>query len=651
MRIRIFGAMLTLNNISFEFGGRYLYKNATWQINPGEKIGLVGLNGTGKSTLLRIINGEYALESGEVSKIKNLSIGFLNQDLLSYTSHETILDVALQAFSETIQLDKEIHELLEKMEHDHSEEILHELHDKQVLFEAADGYNLRPKAEALLEGLGFKTEDLSRPLNQFSGGWRMRVMLAKMMLQNPDLLLLDEPTNHLDLPSIEWIESYLRSYPGTVVIVSHDRYFLDNIITKTAEIAQQKISVYNGNYTFYLEEKSGRDEIQRSQFKNQQQYIKEQEKLIDRFRAKASKAKMAQSRIKKLDKLEKIDDVESDGPEISIRFQIEKQPGKVLSHVHIQDKSYGDLNILKNTEVKISRGDKIALIGANGRGKSTLLRVINGSEPFEGKSEPTHNVMTSFYAQHQLESLGLNNDLITELIHFAPDKKEVELRAVLGAFLFSGDDVFKKIKVLSGGEKSRVALAKTILSKANFLILDEPTNHLDMQSVGILIQVLQEFEGTFIIVSHDRYFLSQVANKIWWIENQHVKEYPGPYDEYEYSQQQRKENEKAGLKTQRQKEIQEKKKSKEELPVKGVDEEQKKLKKKLNHRFKQLEEELAAARTEKELLETRLSEPSTYADQDKFKKALESFNLQEAKVKKIISEWENVFEQLSLLED
>jgi ATP-binding cassette subfamily F protein 3 len=643
--------MLTVNNISFEFGGRYLYKNATWQINPGEKIGLVGLNGTGKSTLLRIINGEYQTESGEISKIKNLSIGFLNQDLLSYISDESILDVAMQAFEETLKIEKEIHELLEKMEHDHSEEILHSLHDKQVLFDAADGYNLKPKAEALLEGLGFSTDDLSKPLNQFSGGWRMRVMLAKMMLQNPDLLLLDEPTNHLDLPSIKWIETYLKDYRGTVIIVSHDRYFLDNVVTKTAEIAQQKITVYNGNYTFYLNEKSGREELQRSQFKNQQKYIKEQEKLIDRFRAKASKATMAQSRIKMLDKLDKIEDVESGSPEINIRFQIDQQPGKLISHLHIKNKSYGDLNILKNTEIKINRGDKIALIGANGRGKSTLLRMINGSEPFEGKKDLTHNVIPSFYAQHQLEALGLNNDILTELIHFAPDKKEVELRSVLGAFLFSGDDVFKKIKVLSGGEKSRVALAKTILSKANFLILDEPTNHLDMQSVGILIQVLKEYEGTFIIVSHDRYFLSQVANKIWWIENHHVKEYPGPYDEYEYSQEQKKNSMKAEQKSLQNKEKQAKEKNKKEATVTTENVETAKLKKKLFSQLKTIEGEIENAKSEKERLENHLSDPAIYSDPGKFKQALEEFNSKETKLKQITKDWEEIFEKLSAFDN
>ncbi|MFN8165241.1 MAG: ABC-F family ATP-binding cassette domain-containing protein [Bacteroidia bacterium] len=643
--------MLSLNSISFEFGSRYLYKDATWQINPGEKIGLVGLNGTGKSTLLRIINGEYQIESGEISKLKNLTIGFLNQDLLSYSSSDTILEVAMQAFEKALQLEKEIHALLEKMEHDHSEEILHQLHDKQVAFEAVDGYNIQAKAEALLEGLGFTTADLQRPLNEFSGGWRMRVMLAKMMLQEPDLLLLDEPTNHLDLPSIQWLESYLQEYKATVVIVSHDRYFLDKVINKTVEIANQKITVYPGNYSYYLETKAERDELQRSQFKNQEKYIKEQEKLIDRFRAKASKAKMAQSRIKMLDRLERIDDVDSAGPEINIRFNMDKQPGKLISHLHIEDKSYGDLQILKNTEAKILRGDKIALIGANGRGKSTLLRMINGSEPYKGKSEMTHNVVPAFYAQHQLESLGLDNDLITELAHFAPDKKEVELRTVLGAFLFSGDDVFKKIKVLSGGEKSRVALAKTMLSKANFLILDEPTNHLDMQSVGILIQVLEDFEGSFIIVSHDRFFLSQVANKIWWIENHEIKEYLGPYDEYEQWVEERKRIQKAEQKQKAEPEKKEKEQKKAEVAVeKQATEEERKLKKKLNTRFQNLEAELEKVKQEKAELENKLGDPAVYGNAGQFQKTLQNFNEVETKLKSLTKEWEEVFEQLAGLQ-
>ena len=641
--------MLSLNNISFEFGSRYLYKDATWQINPGEKIGLVGLNGTGKSTLLRIINGEFALESGEISKIRNLTIGFLNQDLLSYSSGESILEVAMTAFASTLQLEKEINELLFKLETDHSDEILHALHDKQVAYEAADGYNIKSRTESLLEGLGFSTTDLNRPLDTFSGGWRMRVMLAKMMLQQPDLLLLDEPTNHLDLPSILWIEGYLKDYTGTVVIVSHDRYFLDKVVNKIAEIAFQKITLYTGNYTHYLEEKELREDLQRSQFKNQQQYIKEQEKLIDRFKAKASKAKMAQSRVKMLDRLEKVEDVESMGGEMKVRFEMDKQPGKLISRLHINDKSYGEQRILKHSESSILRGDKIALVGANGRGKSTLLRMIFGSEPFEGKSDATHNVVTSFFAQHQLESLNLNNDLITELAHFAPSKKDVELRSILGAFLFSGDEVFKKIKVLSGGEKSRVALAKTMLSKANFLILDEPTNHLDMQSVGILIQVLQEYEGSFIIVSHDRFFLSQVANKIWWIEDQELKEYLGPYDEYEYWLEQRQKEEKS-IDKQRL-DIEKKERIKKKTEVKAVQgEEEKKLKKKLSNRFQNLETDLQKAKQTKEALEKELGDPEVYENTDKFQVAMEKFNHHETILSDLTKEWEEVFEQLTLME-
>ncbi len=639
--------MLTLNNIRFEFGGRYLYKDATWQINPGEKIGLIGLNGTGKSTLLRIINGEYALEQGEVSKLKNLSIGFLNQDLLSYNSTETILQVAMHAFQDALKLEKEIHDLLEKLEHDHSEDLLHSLHDKQQALDLLDGYNLKPKAEALLEGLGFSTKDLGRPLNEFSGGWRMRVMLARMMLQQPDLLMLDEPTNHLDLPSIQWVEEYLQDYKGTVIVVSHDRYFLDKVVNRIAEIANQQIRIYPGNYTYYLETKTERDELQRSQFKNQEKYIKEQEKLIDRFRAKASKAKMAQSRIKMLERIERIEDVDNEGPRINVNFQIEKQPGKVISHLLIRDKSYGDLNILRNTEIRINRGDKIALIGANGRGKSTLLRIINGSEPYEGKSEAVHNVVPAFYAQHQLEALTLSNDLITELAVFAPDRKEVELRSLLGAFLFTGDDVFKKIRVLSGGEKSRVALAKTILSKANFLILDEPTNHLDMQSVKILIQVLQDYEGSFIVVSHDRYFLSQIANNIWWIEDQEVKVYPGRYEEYEYSRQIQ--NKKLRQENQKLKEEKKVSQDKKQGP-KTEEEEQKKEKRKLQQKFQKLEENLTRLKAEKSSLEKQLSEPGVYGNPSLFKDTLEKFNEIERNLKNTELEYEQIFESLAGLE-
>lgn len=635
--------MLTLNDISFEFGGRYLYKNATWQINPGEKIGLVGRNGTGKSTLLRIINKEYSIESGEINAIRGLTIGFLNQDLLSFSSDDSIHDVAMGAFAEALAVEKEIESLLKKLEEgDTSDAVLERLHDRQMQFEQLDGYRIEQKTAQLLEGLGFSTEDLKRSYKEFSGGWRMRVMLAKIMLREPDVLMLDEPTNHLDLPSIQWIEEYLQKYRGTVIVVSHDRWFLDRVVNKIAEIAQQKITLYSGNFTSYIQQKTERLELQESQYRNQQQYIKEQQKLIDRFRYKASKARMAQSRIKMLDKMERVDAVESDGPEIAVRFDIVRQPGKVVADVAIQGKSYGDLHLLKNTQATIMRGDKIALIGANGRGKSTLLRMINGSEPFQGAASEVHEVHPAFYAQHQLESLNLQNDLITELADWATDKKESELRALLGAFLFSGDDVFKRISVLSGGEKARVALAKTILTKANFLILDEPTNHLDMHSVSILIDVLEDYEGTFIVVSHDRHFLSCIANKIWWIEDQRIREYPGNYEEFEASQREQAKNKSKSVETAS---ATVKKETKPTPPKKT--EEPSKEQKKLKQQFDKLEAEINRLNEKKSGLESELADPSVYGDPSRFDTAMRSFQSVESELSQKTKEWEVLFERIS----
>ncbi|MGY3055196.1 ATP-binding cassette subfamily F protein 3 [Pedobacter sp. UYEF25] len=525
--------MISINNLTFLIGSRALYEEANWHIKPGDRAGLIGANGTGKSTLLKIIVGEYAPTSGTVSMAKDLKIGYLNQDLLSYDSHHSILHVAMEAFDRQNQLHDEIEELLKKIETDYSEEVLNKLSDKQQEFEALDGYNIEYRANEILAGLGFSTSDQHRPLNTFSGGWRMRVMLAKILLQTPDILLLDEPTNHMDLPSIKWLESYLGNFEGAIVIVSHDRYFLDKIVNRTVESRKGKLNVYAGNYSFYVEEKALRGEIQKGEFKNQQAKIKQEERLIERFKAKASKAKMAQSRMKALDKMERVDDVDDDNPTVNFAFKFSKPSGRHVVMIEHATKHYPNVHILEDAEAVIEKGDKIALIGANGKGKSTLLRIIAGAEQFDGKCETGHNVTTTFFAQHQLESLHLENSILAELQAFAPKHTDTELRGILGCFLFSGDDVFKKIKVLSGGEKSRVALAKSLTTDSNFLILDEPTNHLDIQSVNILIQALQQFEGTFVAVSHDRYFLDNVANKIWFIEEEKIKQYPGTYAEYE----------------------------------------------------------------------------------------------------------------------
>ncbi|TDE18636.1 ABC-F family ATP-binding cassette domain-containing protein [Dyadobacter psychrotolerans] len=525
--------MIAITNLSYFLGDRALYDSASLHIKPKQKIGLIGLNGTGKSTLLRMINGEFQPDGGSISKSGDCTIGFLNQDLLSYQSDDSILAVAMQAFERQNHLQIQIDKILHDMETDYKDDLVDKLARVQEEFEALDGYTIQSKAEAILEGLGFVTDDLQRPLRLFSGGWRMRVMLAKLLLQKPSLLMLDEPTNHLDLPSIQWVEKYVQNYEGAVIVVSHDRAFLDNTIDVTVEVANGKLNYYAGNYSYYLEEKDQRNEIQRGAYENQQAKIRQTEKFIERFKAKATKSKQVQSRVKALDKLEVVDQVVDENAKVHFRFQFTTQPGRHVFQLEDASKAYGEKVILDGTNVTMERGDKIALIGANGRGKSTVLRVVAGDEPIEGKRRLGHNVMFTFYAQHQLESLNINHNLIEELKYANSTKTETELRTVLGCFLFSGDDVFKKIKVLSGGEKSRVALAKVLLSQANFLLLDEPTNHLDMQSVNILIQALQQYEGSYIVVSHDRYFVENIANKIWYIEDHQIKEYPGTYQEYE----------------------------------------------------------------------------------------------------------------------
>jgi ATP-binding cassette, subfamily F, member 3 len=541
--------MISISDLDFHFGSRTLYDGASLHIKPKDKIGLVGLNGTGKSTLLRLLVGEYRPDGGSISMSKDVSLGFLNQDLLSYDSHESILIVAMQAFAEALELQKKIDEILLKFETDYTDDLVDKLATLQERFEALGGYTMQSKAEEILEGLGFATEDLQKPLKTFSGGWRMRVMLAKILLQQPSLLLLDEPTNHLDLPSIKWIETYLAGYEGAVIIVSHDREFLDGTTNTTVEVSGGKLHPYAGNYSFYQEEKVLRTEIQQGAYDNQQAAIKQAERFIERFKASASKAKQAQSRVKALDKLERIEAVAPDAARVNFKFTFSQQPGRHILRMEHVGKSYGEKLIFRDTNVHIERGDKIALIGANGKGKSTLMRLVAGAEtPTAGKHQLGHNVIMAFYAQHQLESLTVENEIIQEMNEAGSKRNEMELRGVLGSFLFTGDDVYKKIKVLSGGEKSRVALAKTLISEANFLLLDEPTNHLDMQSVNILIQALEQYEGTFIVISHDRYFVENVATKIWFIEDYQLKEYPGTYHEYERWQDDReKAAKKAGL--------------------------------------------------------------------------------------------------------
>ncbi|WP_299821321.1 ribosomal protection-like ABC-F family protein [uncultured Pontibacter sp.] len=632
--------MISINNLSFHFGSRPMYEDANLHIKPKDKIGLIGLNGTGKSTLLRIIVGEYKPDGGSIQMSKETTIGFLNQDLLSYETHESILLVAMQAFEEALSLQKEIDKVLVEFENNFHDNLVDKLAGLQERFEALGGYTMQAEAEAILEGLGFTTEELQQPLASFSGGWRMRVMLAKILLQKPSLLLLDEPTNHLDLPSIKWLETYLERFEGAVVIVSHDREFLDKTTNTTVEVSNSKLNVYAGSYSYYVEEKAMRNEIQKGAYENQQAHIRQTERFIERFKAKATKAKQAQSRMKQLERLERIEEVAPDAAKVNFSFKFNVQPGRHVLRLEQMSKAYGDKVIFKDTNVHVERGDKIALIGGNGKGKSTLLRIIAGTEPIKGKRELGHNVIMSFYAQHQLESLSVENEMLQELQQAGSGKTEMELRTLLGSFLFTGDQVFKKIKVLSGGEKSRVALAKTLISEANFLMLDEPTNHLDMQSVNILIQALEQYEGTFIIISHDRYFVENVATKIWYIEDYQLKEYPGTYHEYETFQEKRdKEAKKQVAETPEAKQVQQKQ-PREKSEYNQLNNQLKQVNRQLSDvekQVQQLEEKLAAH-------ESELADPKVYSDVELLQQVTAKFE----KVKKELDVAQEKWEELML---
>src|SRR5271154_3524336 len=528
--------MLQLAGAGKRFGPKLLFQDANWLITPDERTALVGANGTGKSTLMKILAGLDGLDYGNVQRTRGMSIGYLPQDGLSL-SGRTVFDECLSVFDELLGLETELEGLYAALaELDPESAEYHAAADRfsqiDSRFSANDGYALDVKVGTVLTGLGFSKEDWTRRTEEFSGGWQMRISLAKLLLQKPSLLLLDEPTNHLDLETRNWLEDYLRTYPNGYILISHDRYFLDVTVDKIIEIWNKGLHVYHGNYEKYLQQKAERRAQIEAAYRNQRDRIEQLEAFISRFRYQATKAKQVQSRIKELDKIERIE-IPLEEPIIHFTFPQPPPSGRTVVEVSGLSKSYGPKQVLNDVSFTIDRGDRIALVGVNGAGKSTLIRLLSGQDiPTTGTLKLGHNVLAEYFAQDQYKVLDPSARMLSDIGGIAPKVPQTELRSLLGCFLFSGDDVFKTLGVLSGGERNRYALAKILVSPANMLLLDEPTNHLDLRAKDVLLDAIRNFTGTVLFVSHDRYFIDGLATRVFEVEDRRLHIYPGNYEDY-----------------------------------------------------------------------------------------------------------------------
>ena len=529
--------MLNTHNLSVSFGGEYLFQEISFRLNGGNRVGLVGKNGAGKSTLLKLLSKDMPIDSGTIAIEKDIKIGFLRQDI-DFVLGRTVLEESYQAFEEIkaleLKLDEINHQLAERTDYESESynQLIADLSDATHHYEILGGYNYQGETEKILQGLGFKREDFDKKTETFSGGWRMRIELAKLLLQSNDVLLLDEPTNHLDIESIIWLEQFLNNYSGAVVIVSHDKMFLDNVTNRTIEISLGRIYDYNKPYTEYLVLRQEIRDQQLSIQKNQDKEIQQAERLIEKFRAKSTKASMAQSLMKKLDKMDRIEVDEDDNSVMNLRFPISITPGKVVVEIEDLAKSYGEKQVLENINLLIERNSKTAFVGQNGQGKSTLAKIMVGDITYDGHLKLGHNVQIGYFAQNQAEYLDGNKTILDTMIDAANEKNRSKVRDILGSFLFRGDDVEKYVKVLSGGERNRLALAKMLLQPFNVLVMDEPTNHLDIKSKNVLKQALQNFEGTLILVSHDRDFLQGLTTSVYEFKDKRIREYLGDVDYY-----------------------------------------------------------------------------------------------------------------------
>ncbi|MBU3821246.1 ATP-binding cassette domain-containing protein [Flavobacteriaceae bacterium XHP0103] len=627
--------MMNIHNLSISFQGEYLFEDITFKLGNGDRVGLIGKNGAGKSTMLKILSRELEPDSGQIAADKELKIGFLKQDI-DFDFGRTVLEESYEAFTEIKEVEAKMDEINTQLAErtDYESEGYHQLmvdiNELQHQYEILGGYNYQGDTEKILQGLGFTREDFDKLTDTFSGGWRMRIELAKLLLQNNDILLLDEPTNHLDIESIIWLEGFLKNYAGAVVIVSHDKMFLDNVTNRTIEISLGRIYDYPKPYSKYL---VLREELRTQQLasqKNQQKQIEQTEKLIEKFRAKASKATMAQSLIKKLDKIERIEVDEDDNSVMTLNFPVSITPGKVIVEGENVSKSYGSNQVLKSVDLQIERDSKTAFVGQNGQGKSTLAKIIVGDIKYEGHLKLGHNVQIGYFAQNQAEYLDGNKTVLDTMIDAANESNRSKVRDILGAFLFRGDEVEKYVKVLSGGERNRLALAKLMLQPFNVLVMDEPTNHLDIKSKNVLKEALKKFEGTLILVSHDRDFLQGLTKTVIEFKDHRIKEYLGDIDFY---LEQRKVDSLREV---------EKRTVVKELPKEKKQqsyEDQKKLKS-LNNRLSSVESDIS--QLEKEIKAIDVSLEINYAEVTAQPNFFDDYQKKKEKLKAFMQKWEDL---------
>ncbi|MDA8768745.1 ABC-F family ATP-binding cassette domain-containing protein [Winogradskyella sp.] len=635
--------MLNIHNLSISFQGEYLFEEITFKLGNGDRIGLIGKNGAGKSTMLRILSKEQEADSGQIAADKDLKIGFLKQDI-DFDFGKTVLQESYEAFKEIKTCEKQLEDINTQLaertdyESESYNQLMIDLNEIQHQYEILGGYNYQGETEKILQGLGFKREDFNKLTDTFSGGWRMRIELAKLLLQNNDLLLLDEPTNHLDIESIIWLENFLKNYPGAVVIVSHDKMFLDNVTNRTIEISLDRIYDYNKPYTKFL---ALRKEIKTQQLatqKNQEKQIQQTEKLIEKFRAKASKATMAQSLIKKLERMDRIEVDEEDNAVMTLNFPVSITPGKVVVEVENVSKHYGDLQVLHNVSMSIPRDTKTAFVGQNGQGKSTLAKIIVGELEHQGNLTIGHNVQIGYFAQNQAEYLDGSKTVLETMIDAANETNRSKVRDILGSFLFRGEEADKYVRVLSGGERNRLALAKLLLQPLNVLIMDEPTNHLDIKSKNVLKEALNKFEGTLVLVSHDRDFLQGLTETIYEFKDQKIKQYLGDIDFYleQRNLENLREAEKRTVVA----------KSEKSTDNKQSYQDQKKLKS-LNNKLSNIESKVN--QLEKAIKEDDMALATNYFETAAKQEFFDNYQSKKQKLEQLMEDWENIQESIDAL--